>query len=94
MKKYVNGKYIEMTAEEIAKIRAELEQAEKEYWQITSYEDAVDAEIRKRYSVSQEFAILRQKDEKPDEYAEYYSYCEYCKAIVKAKKSDTHGGGE
>lgn len=48
------------------------------------YDEAVDAEIRKRYTVSQEFAILRQRDEKPKEYAEYYAYCEECKALVKA----------
>ena len=86
MKKYVNGKYIEMTAEEIATIQAEAKQAEYEYWQNIPYDEAVDAEIRKRYSVSQEFAILRQKDEKPDEYATYYAYCEQCKELVKSKK--------
>ena len=35
---------------------------------------------------SQEFAILRQKDEKPEEYNAYYAYCEECKDFVKAKK--------
>lgn len=87
MKKYVNGKYIEMTAEEIAVFQAEVEQAEKEYWQNIPYDEAVDAEIRKQYSISQEFAILRQRDEKPDEYAEYYAYCEKCKELVKSKKA-------
>jgi hypothetical protein len=51
---------------------------------ITPYDDAVDAEIRKRYSISQEFAILRQRDEKLEEYAAYYAYCEECKAYVKS----------
>lgn len=62
---------------------------EKEYWQNIDYNDAVNTEIRKKYTESQEFSILRQRDTKPDEYAEYYSYCEECKAYVKAKK-----GGE
>ena len=86
MKKYVNGEYIEMTEEEIADYKAEAEKAEVEYWQNVSYEDAVNEEIRKKYSVSQEFAILRQKDEKPEEYTEYYAYCEECKTYVKQKK--------
>ena len=86
MKKYVNGKYIEMTSEEIAQYKAEQEQAEKEYWESISYDEAVNTEIRKKYTESQEFAILRQKDEKPEEYQAYYLYCEECKAFVKEKK--------
>lgn len=57
------------------------------YWLSVPYDEAVDAEIRKRYTVSQEFAILRQRDEKPDEYAAYFIYCEECKAYVKAKQA-------
>jgi hypothetical protein len=86
MKKYVNGQYIEMTAEEIAAMQAEAERAEREYWQNVPYDEAVNAKIRERYTESQEFAILRQRDEKPEEYAEYYAYCEECKAFVKGKK--------
>jgi hypothetical protein len=85
MKKYVNGKYIEMTTEEIQAMTSQAEAEEKRYWESTPYDEAVDAEIRKRYSISQEFAILRQKDEKPEEYSEYYNYCEECKAFVKGK---------
>jgi hypothetical protein len=59
---------------------------EDEYWATVDYEEAVNNEIRKRYNESQEFAILRQKEEKPDDYAEYYNYCEECKAYVKNKK--------
>ena len=83
MIKYVNGEYIEMTEEEIAEMQAQEEQAQAEYWANIGYGDAINAEIRKRYTESEEFAILRQKDEKPDEYAEYYKYCEECKAVVK-----------
>ena len=86
MKKYVNGQYIELTPEEIAQLQAEQEQAEREYWLNIPYAEAVDMKIREKYSVSQEFAILRQRDEKPEEYAEYYAYCEECKAYVKQKK--------
>lgn len=85
-KKLVNGKIVEFeyTPEEIAQQQAEQVAAERAYWQSVNYDEAVDAEIRKRYSVSQEFAILRQREEKPDEYAAYYAYCEECKAYVKA----------
>lgn len=50
-----------------------------------AYDDIVDALIRERYSISQEFAILRQRDTKPEEYIEYYDYCEKCKQIAKEK---------
>ena len=75
-----------MTPEETAAIYATQAKAEQEYWKTVDYGQAVDAEIRKRYSVSQEFAILRQKDEKPEEYAAYFAYCEKCKDYVKSKK--------
>ena len=87
MKKYVNGVYVEMTAEEVAKHESAIAQAERDYWVNVPYDEAVNAEIRKRYSVSQELAILRQQDKKPEEYAEYYTYCEECKFFVKAKKN-------
>ena len=48
-----------------------------------SYDELVNLKIRERYTESQEFAILRQRDEKPDEFAEYYDYCEECKTFVK-----------
>jgi hypothetical protein len=76
-----------MTPSEIAEMEAQAAEQERQYWQTTPYDDAVDAEIRKRYTVSQEFAILRQRDEKPDEHAAYYAYCEECKAFVKAQKA-------
>jgi hypothetical protein len=88
MRKYkiYNGEYIELTPSELAEMQKAQEEQEKEYWQSVSYEDAVNAEIRKQYTESAEFAILRQKNEKPEEYAKYYSYCEECKAFAKAKK--------
>ena len=35
--------------------------------------------IRERYSIDDEFAILRQKDSKPNEFNEYFHYVENCK---------------
>lgn len=94
MKKCINGQIVEITAEELAAIEAEAAAAEAEYWQSIDYGEAVNAKIREKYSESQEFAILRQKDDKPAEYAEYYAFCEECKAAVKEKvafykRSDT-----
>ena len=80
--------YRDMTPEEIAEMNARAEQIEREYWLNTPYDEAVNAEIRKQYSESQEFAVLRQKEEKPEEYAEYFAYCEECKAFVKSKKAE------
>ena len=47
------------------------------------YENKVVALIRKKYSVNQELAILRQRDTKPLEFAEYNDYVEQCKEQVK-----------
>lgn len=88
MRIYENGKYRDMTPSEIAEMEAQASEQERQYWQSIPYDDAVDAEIRKRYSISQEFAVLRQKDEKPEEYNEYFNYCEACKLFVKSKISE------
>ena len=86
MRKFYNGKMVEMTPEEITAMQTEQARVEAEYWQTVDYSEAVNNEIRKRYTVSQELAILRQRDTKPDEFAEYNAYCEEAKAFVKAKK--------
>ena len=85
MKKFINGKYVDITDEELALMQSKAEQYKDEIPGL-SYGELVDMEIRKRYTASEEFAILRQKDEKPSEYAEYYAYCEECKAKVKGEQ--------
>ena len=47
------------------------------------YPALVEELIRKRYNISQELAIHRQRDTKPNEFANYNSYCEECKATAK-----------
>ena len=47
------------------------------------YESEIIRRIRKRYTVNQELAVLRQRDTKPEEFAEYNAYVEKCKADVK-----------
>ena len=80
--------YRDMTPEEVAELKAQAQNAEREYWASVPYDEAVNSEIRKKYSESQEFALLRQKEEKPDEYAAYFTYCEECKAYVKQKRAE------
>ncbi len=48
------------------------------------YELIVEFLIRLKYTLSQELAIQRQRETKPEEYQEYYAFCEACK--VKAKE--------
>jgi hypothetical protein len=49
------------------------------------YEAEIIRRIRKRYTVNQELAILRQRDTKPEEFAEYNAFVERCKAEIKKK---------
>lgn len=51
-----------------------------------SYEDLVVYFIREKYSLNQELAILRQRDEKVDEFNEYHDFVEGCKARAKEIK--------
>lgn len=47
------------------------------------YENLIIRKIRTKYTVSQELAILRQRDEKPVEFAEYNTFVELCKTEAK-----------
>jgi hypothetical protein len=88
MRIFDGKQYRDLTPEEMAQRETEAREAQRQYWQSIPYDEAVDAEIRKRYSISQEFAVLRQEKEKPEEYAAYFAYCEECKAYVKAKQQE------
>lgn len=83
MRIYENGIYRDMTSQEIEEANEKTSEADRDYWVNTPYDIAVNREIRKRYTDSQEFAIIRQKDEKPEEYQAYYDFCESCKTYVK-----------
>lgn len=47
------------------------------------YGQMVERLIRKRYTLSKELSILRQRDEKPEEFAAYNAYAEECKQLAK-----------
>lgn len=49
----------------------------------SSYGELVEQFIRKKYSLSAELAILRQKDAKYVEFYEYNAYAEQCKQKAK-----------
>lgn len=49
----------------------------------SEYKNRVEELIRGRYSISDEIGVLRQKNEKPEEYTAYYEFVEQCK--IKAK---------
>ena len=48
-------------------------------------EKAINDRIREKYSLSNELAILRQRDTKPEEFAAYNEFVEQVKAEVKAE---------
>ena len=75
MKKYVDGKYIEMTAEELAEIQTPS----------IPFEQRVVDRIRAVYSIDDELAILRQRDSKPEEFTEYNTFVEKVKTEEKWK---------
>lgn len=50
-----------------------------------AYALRVEELIRARYSVSAELAILRQRDEKTQEFQLYYDFAEECKTAAHAE---------
>lgn len=50
---------------------------------VSLYAERVNLLVRERYSIADELAIQRQRDEKPEEFQEYYNYVEDCKERAK-----------
>lgn len=86
---YLNGEPLDPPIEEHAWDFEEVspEQLEEERRESLrpEYEKLVDKYIREKYSMSDEFAIQRQRDTKPEAFDEYFSYCEECKRKAKNK---------
>lgn len=63
-----------------------------------SINEEIDKVITARYPISEQIAILRQKDTKPEEYKEFFDFAEQVKASVKAARADeladAEGGGD
>lgn len=81
LSRYVDGKIINPTDEQLEMRAKAAAESNKQY----RYERRVESLIRKKYTVSQELALLRQRDTKPEEYAEYNAYAEQCKINAKAE---------
>ena len=47
------------------------------------YGARVNRLLRTRYTLSEELAILRRRDENPEAFAEYYAFAEECKQRAK-----------
>ena len=77
MRIYDNGIYRDMTAEEIAELEKNIPSI--------PYEQRVVDRIREVYSIDDEFAILRQRDTKPHEFAEYDAFVEKIKEEERSK---------
>lgn len=78
MKIMVNGVIRDMTPEEVAEYNAMRVEPD--------YKESIISAIREKYSVDDEFAILRQRDTKPDEFDEYFKFVEGVKEALKALK--------
>lgn len=50
---------------------------------LPTYENVVELLLRERYSINDELALSRQRDEKAEEWQTFYNYCEDCKSIAK-----------
>ncbi len=61
------------------------ETASEEYQ--PTYEERVVELIREKYTIDDEFAILRQRDTKKAEFEEYFEFCEQCKLIAKNEQN-------
>ena len=44
----------------------------------------IEKKIHERYSIGQEIALNRQREEKPEDFKAYYDYAEQCKKEVDA----------
>ena len=70
--------------EEIDDSVLEKEAEEARRHTLEKYPLYVEEGIREKYTVSDELAILRQRDTKPEKFEEYFAFCEAVK--TKAKK--------
>ena len=79
VKMCVNGKFVEMTPEEIAEFEAMQVKPD--------YKESIISAIRQKYSVDDELAILRQRDSKPEEFQEYFDFVESIKNNLKDEQA-------
>ena len=78
-----NGKELKVIDKRVVAVERVFTQEELEARKQQEYEEAIVELIRRKYSLNQELAILRQRDSKPSEFSEYNAYVEQCKQEVK-----------
>lgn len=85
-----NGKY-RLYYNSVEIINEDYTSWESEYIDVDSieYSNIVDSLIKRKYSSSNELAIIRQRDTKNVEYQQYYEYCEACKLMAKEFNTGT-----
>ena len=89
MSKLIKSEYRILTEDEIAKMQADEEAAERKKWASISYDEAVDNEVRKRYPQRAVEAIINNYLASPEdteyvrEFLELQEYRAQCKVYVK-----------
>lgn len=95
---YINGVKLYLPKQEVIEDYEEIDdetlEAEKKHNEEVDgkkYIDYIERKIREKYTISEELAIQRQRDEKAEEFKEYYEYCEEVKKQAKEiyKKAET-----
>jgi len=80
---YIGGKRLDTPKIEVPSDYEEVTQDEIDREIRELYPPLVEKYIRERYSISDELAVQRQREEKKDIFREYYYYCEECKHRAK-----------
>ena len=80
---YLNGIKLQEPKLEVPEDFEEVTEEDIRNEKLPFYSSIVEKYIRQKYSISDELAIQRQKDEKKEQFQEYYNYCEDCKQKAK-----------
>ena len=80
---YLDGKKLSTPIQELPEHYEEISQETIDTDNERLYPLKVEQYIREKYSVSDELAIQRQRDEKKQTFSEYYDFCEECKSRAR-----------
>lgn len=84
---YLNGKKLDEPIlekpEDFEEVPENLPEILDKQYRESQYPIVVDQLIKQKYTQSDELAIQRQRDTKPDKFQEYFDYCEWCKQEAK-----------
>ncbi len=80
---YIGGEKLPEPRLEVMQDFEDLYQEDIDKEKEAEYPRLVEIKIRGKYSISDEFAIQRQRDTKPEQFKEYFEFCEECKKRAK-----------